>query len=62
MRFYFPDSQDQIDPSFDFAAEERSPSGSASAMTYTPTRFSTLPVFGDADFEGDRRRRQRRRR
>src|SRR4051812_31931399 len=25
MRFYFPDSQDQIDPSFDFATEERSP-------------------------------------
>src|SRR5438309_3401024 len=25
MRFYFPDSQDQIDPSFDFQAEERSP-------------------------------------
>ena len=24
MRFYFPDSQDQIDPSFDFATEERS--------------------------------------
>src|SRR4051794_17319247 len=25
MQFYFPDSQDQIDPSFDFASEERSP-------------------------------------
>jgi hypothetical protein len=25
MRFYFPDSQDQIDPSFDFHKEERSP-------------------------------------
>src|SRR3954462_14215426 len=25
MRFYFPDSQDQIDPSFDFHTEERSP-------------------------------------
>src|SRR3954470_11633784 len=25
MRFYFHDSQDQIDPSFDFDAEERSP-------------------------------------
>lgn len=25
MRFYFPDSQDQIDPSFDFESEERSP-------------------------------------
>src|SRR3954470_5398174 len=25
MHFYFPDSQDQIDPSFDFDAEERSP-------------------------------------
>jgi hypothetical protein len=25
MRFYFPDSQDQIDPSFDFISEERSP-------------------------------------
>src|SRR3954454_14613718 len=25
MRFYFPDSQDQIDPSFDFRTEERSP-------------------------------------
>lgn len=25
MRFYFPDSQDQIDPSFDFVSEERSP-------------------------------------
>jgi Queuine tRNA-ribosyltransferase len=25
MRFYFPDSQDQIDPSFDFLTEERSP-------------------------------------
>src|SRR4051812_17816835 len=25
MRFYFPDSQDQIDPSFDFVTEERSP-------------------------------------
>lgn len=25
MRFYFPDSQDQIDPSFDFQTEERSP-------------------------------------
>src|SRR5829696_4874754 len=24
MRFYFPDSQDQIDPSFDFETEERS--------------------------------------
>lgn len=24
MRFYFPDSQDQIDPSFDFVTEERS--------------------------------------
>jgi hypothetical protein len=25
MRFYFPDSQDQIDPSFDFQTEDRSP-------------------------------------
>jgi hypothetical protein len=25
MRFFFPDSQDQIDPSFDFDTEERSP-------------------------------------
>lgn len=25
MRFYFPDSQDQIDPSFDFVTEQRSP-------------------------------------
>lgn len=25
MRFYFPDSQDQIDPSFNFRTEERSP-------------------------------------
>ncbi len=25
MRFYFPDSQDQIDPSFDFISEEHSP-------------------------------------
>lgn len=25
MRFYFPDSQDQIDPSFNFQTEERSP-------------------------------------
>jgi hypothetical protein len=25
MQFYFPDSQDQIDPSFDFESEERSP-------------------------------------
>jgi hypothetical protein len=25
VRFYFPDSQDQIDPSFDFETEERSP-------------------------------------
>jgi hypothetical protein len=25
MRFYFPDSQDQIDPSFDFQSEDRSP-------------------------------------
>jgi hypothetical protein len=25
MRFYFPDSQDQIDPSFDFVTEERNP-------------------------------------
>lgn len=25
MRFYFPDSQDQIDPTFDFVNEERSP-------------------------------------
>src|SRR4051794_23752434 len=25
MRFFFPDSQDQIDPSFDFRSEERSP-------------------------------------
>jgi hypothetical protein len=25
LRFYFPDSQDQIDPSFDFETEERSP-------------------------------------
>jgi hypothetical protein len=25
MRFYFPDSQDQIDPTFDFISEERSP-------------------------------------
>src|SRR5688572_3450068 len=25
MRFYFPDSQDQIDPSFDFVTEARSP-------------------------------------
>src|SRR4051812_46477292 len=25
MRFYFPDSQDQIDPSFNFVTEERSP-------------------------------------
>ncbi len=24
MRFFFPDSQDQIDPSFDFSTEERS--------------------------------------
>lgn len=25
MDFYFPDSQDQINPSFDFLSEERSP-------------------------------------
>lgn len=25
MKFYFPDSQDQIDPTFDFESEERSP-------------------------------------
>ena len=25
MRFFFPDSQDQIDPTFDFTTEERSP-------------------------------------
>jgi hypothetical protein len=25
MKFFFPDSQDQIDPAFDFATEERSP-------------------------------------
>jgi len=25
MKFFFPDSQDQIDPSFDFASEERAP-------------------------------------
>ena len=25
MDFYFPDSQDQIDPTYDFLAEERSP-------------------------------------
>lgn len=25
MRFYFPDSQDQIDPSFEFIGETRSP-------------------------------------
>src|SRR4051794_13863007 len=25
VRFYFPDSQDQIDPSFDFVTEQRSP-------------------------------------
>ena len=25
MRFFFPDSQDQIDPSFDFSTEQRSP-------------------------------------
>lgn len=25
MRFFFPDSQDQVDPGFDFVAEERSP-------------------------------------
>src|SRR6516165_37414 len=25
MDFYFPDSQDQIEPTFDFLAEERSP-------------------------------------
>lgn len=25
MKFYFPDSQDQVDPSFDFHTEERSP-------------------------------------
>ena len=25
MKFFFPDSQDQIDPDFDFETEERSP-------------------------------------
>ena len=24
MKFFFPDSQDQVDPSFDFETEERS--------------------------------------
>ena len=24
MKFYFPDSQDQVDPSFDFRSEQRS--------------------------------------
>ena len=24
MKFYFPDSQDQVDPTFDFVTEERS--------------------------------------
>jgi hypothetical protein len=25
MKFFFPDSQDQVDPSFDFVTEERDP-------------------------------------
>ena len=30
MKFFFPDSQDQIDPTFDFVTEERSsPAGPA---------------------------------
>ena len=41
MRFYFPDSQDQIDPSFDFQHRGAlARSGSASATTSTPTRSS----------------------
>ena len=37
MKFFFPDSQDQIDPTFDFATEERStPAGPAARRPLRP--------------------------
>ena len=63
MRFYFPDSQDQIDPSFDFETEERSPFRIRQRDDlYAHEVLDPAPYDGHARLEGDRRRRRRRRR
>jgi hypothetical protein len=47
MRFYFPDSQDQVDPNFDFSARSTSPTACGSATTVTPTRcWTNRPTTG----------------
>ena len=63
MRFYFPDSQDQIDPSFDFETEERSPFRIRQRDDlYAHEVLDPVALHRDARLEGDRRRRRRRRR
>ena len=56
VKFFFPDSQDQVDPSFDFVTEERRRIGFASATTSTPTRCSRRRRSTASCLEGDRRR------
>jgi hypothetical protein len=47
MRFFFPDSQDQVDPSFDFETEERSPLRMRHRDDhYAHEEFSTPPYDG----------------
>ena len=63
MRFYFPDSQDQIDPSFDFETEERSPFRIRQRDDrYAHEVLSPGALHGHARLQGDGRRRRRRRR
>ena len=63
MRFYFPDSQDQIDPSFDFETEERSPFRIRQRDDlYAHEVLDPVAVHRHARLQGDGRRRRRRRR
>ena len=57
MKFFFPDSQDQIDPSFDFVTEERSRHRVRQRDDlYAHEVVRAAPVRRDAGLEGDRRR------
>ena len=60
MRFFFPDSQDQIDPSFDFETEERSPFRVRQRDDLYAHEVCTAARTTDARLEGDRRRHRRR--
>ncbi len=55
MKFYFPDSQDQIDPEFDFVTEERSPLRIRQRDDRTPTKSCAPPVPGHPGLQGDDR-------